>query len=327
MKKAFITGVTGQDGSYLVELLLEKGYEVHGIVRRTSSLERSRLSHLYADPAVYNRTLRLHYADLEDTTSLRRLLVRIAPEEIYHLAGQSHVGLSFEIPEATCEMTAMATLRLLEIVRDLPGKPRLFHPASSEIFGRPEAAPQDETTPFRPVSPYGCAKAFAANMVRLYRDTFGLHASNGIFYNHESPRRGENFVTRKICRGAAEVKTGRRERLVLGNLDARRDWGYAPDMVRAMWLMLQQEQPDDYVCATGVTHSVRDLAAAAFGAVGLDWQAHVETDPALLRPGEPADLVGNPAKARERLGWAPTLGFAEMIRVMTLAEVKALDGN
>ena len=324
MKKAFITGVTGQDGSYLVELLLAKGYEVDGVVRRTSSLERSRLSLLYADPEVYDRTLRLHYADLDDTTSLRRLLVKTQPDEIYHLAGQSHVGLSFEIPEATCEMTGMATLRLLEIVRDLPARPRLFHPASSELFGRPVAAPQDEQTPFRPVSPYGCAKAFATDMVRLYRDTFGLYACNGILYNHESPRRGENFVTRKICRGAAEVKRGLRTKLTLGNLDAKRDWSYAPDMVRGMWLTLQQPEPDDYLFASGKTHSVRELAAAAFGTVGLNWEDHVESSPALLRPGEPADLVGNPAKARERLGWSPTLGFDEMIRQMTLAELAAL---
>ncbi len=324
MACALITGITGQDGSYLAELLLEKGYEVHGVVRRTSSLQRSRLAHLYEDPEIYNRRLWLHYADLEDVTTLRRLLIRIAPDEIYHLAGQSHVGLSFEIPETTCEQTGMGTLRLLEILRDLPGKSRLFHPASSEVFGRPDEVPQDETTPFRPVSPYGCAKAFAANLVRMYRDTFGMYVCNGILYNHESPRRGENFVTRKVCRGAAEVKLGMRKKLVLGNLEAKRDWGYAPDTVRGMWLTLQQPEAADYVFATGTVHSIRDLAAAAFGAVGLEWEQYVESDPALLRPGEPDRLVGNPARARERLRWHPTVSFADMIRDMTLAEMKAL---
>ncbi len=327
MPRALITGVTGQDGSYLSELLLEKGYEVHGVVRRTSTLERSRLAHLHRDPAIYNRRLFLHYADLDDPTPLRRLLLRIAPDEIYHLAGQSHVGLSFEIPESTCDQTAIGTLRLLEIVRDLPVRPRLYHASSSEIFGRPEAAPQDERTPFLPSSPYGCAKAFATQLVRVYRDSFGLYACNGIMYNHESPRRGENFVTRKVCRAAAAIKLGLQPSLALGNLDARRDWGYAPDYVRGMWLTLQQPEAGDYVFATGITHTIRELAAAAFEAVGLDWEAHVTVNPDLLRPSEPDRLVGNPAQARARLGWEPSIGFAEMIRAMTLAELDALRGT
>jgi len=225
--KALITGITGQDGSYLTEWLLGRGYEVHGVVRRTSSLERSRLGHLYADPSVYGRTLHLHYADLDDPTTLRRVLVKVGPDEVYHLAGQSHVGLSFDIPESTCEMTAMGTLRLLEMIRDLPRPPRLFHAGSSEMFGRPAVAPQDEETPFQPVSPYGAAKAFAAQMVRIYRDAHGLYAVNGILYNHESPRRGENFVTRKICRAAAAIREGRQRDLALGDTSSRRDWGDA----------------------------------------------------------------------------------------------------
>ena len=324
MPRALITGVTGQDGSYLSELLLEKGYEVHGVVRRTSTLERSRLAHLYRDPEVHNRRLFLHYADLDDPTPLRRLLLRIAPDEIYHLAGQSHVGLSFEIPESTCDQTAIGTLRLLEIVRDLPVRPRLYHASSSEVFGQPETTPQDERAAFRPSSPYGCAKAFATQLVRVYRDSFSLYACNGIMYNHESPRRGENFVTRKVCRAAAAIRLGLQDKLSLGNLDARRDWGYAPDYVRGMWLTLQQPKADDYIFATGTTHTIRELAAAAFGAVGLDWESRVTVNPDLLRPSEPDRLVGNPAKARAQLGWEPSIAFAEMIRTMTLAELEAL---
>ena len=324
MPRALITGITGQDGSYLSELLLEKGYEVHGVVRRTSTLERSRLAPLYRDPAIYKQRLFLHYADLDDPTPLRRLLLRIAPDEIYHLAGQSHVGLSFEIPESTCDQTAIGTLRLLEIVRDLPARPRLYHASTSEVFGQPETTPQDERTAFRPSSPYGCAKAFATQLVRVYRDSFGIYACNGIMYNHESPRRGENFVTRKVCRAAAAIKLGLQQTLALGNLDARRDWGYAPDYVRGMWLALQPPEADDYLFATGTAHSIRELAAAAFGAVGLAWETHVTVNADLLRPAEPDRLVGNPAKAQARLGWAPSIGFAEMIREMTLTELEAL---
>lgn len=323
-KIAFITGVTGQDGSYLAEFLLAHDYEIHGMVRRTSSLERSRLLHLYSDPAVYNQRLFLHYADLEDTTSVRRLLNRIRPQEVYHLAGQSHVGLSFEIPESTCEMAAMATLRLLEMLRDLPEAPRLFHASSSEIFGQPRQAPQDETTPMDPVSPYGCAKAFATQLVRVYRQSFGLFACNGIMYNHESPRRGENFVTRKICRAAAAIKAGLQQSLLLGDLSARRDWGYAPDYVEGMWRTLNHPEPGDYVFASGETHSVGDVAEVAFRTVGLDWREYVQTDARMIRPREPANLVGNPQRAQELLGWTARTRFHALIETMTRHEVAAL---
>ncbi len=322
-KTAFITGITGQDGSYLTELLLTQGYEVHGAVRRTSTLERSRLAHLYADPAVYNQRLFLHYADLDDPTTLRRVLTKIAPREIYHLAGQSHVGISFEIPETTCEFTAMGTLRLLEILRDLPEPPRFFHATSSEIFGKPEQVPQTEATPMAPINPYGCAKAFATQLVRVYRGSHGLFAVNGILYNHESPRRGENFVTRKICRTAAAIKAGRQDKLKLGDTSARRDWGHARDYVRCMWLALQHATPDDYLFATGKLHSVQDVLEQAFAAVELDWRDHVETDPGLLRPAEPLQLVGDAIKARTVLGWTPQTAFADLIREMTLSELRS----
>jgi GDPmannose 4,6-dehydratase len=324
MPRALITGITGQDGSYLSELLLAKGYEVHGIVRRTSQLARSRLDHLYHDPKIYGQRLFLHYADLDDTTTLRRLLSKAAPDEIYHLAGQSHVGLSFEIPESTCEMTAMGTLRLLEMLRDLPKPCRLFHASSSEVFGQPTRSPQDEQTPIAPVTPYGCAKAFATQMVTIYRRTFGLFAGNGIMFNHESPRRGEHFVTRKICRAAAAIKLGLEKELVLGDTTSRRDWGHARDYVRAMWLMLQQPEPDDFVIATGELHAVQEVVEIAFAAVQLNWSDHVRQDPRFLRPTEPLGLVGNAAKARQQLHWRPEVPFPELIREMTTAELAAL---
>jgi GDPmannose 4,6-dehydratase len=324
MARALITGITGQDGSYLTEYLLRQDYEVHGLVRRTSSLERSRLQHLYRDPAVYEKRLFLHYADLEDTTTVRRLFNRVAADEIYHLAGQSHVGLSFEIPESTCEMTAMGTLRLLEIVRDLAQPARFFHASSSEIFGRPLAVPQDETTPMAPVNPYGCAKAFATQMVSIYRQTYGLFACNGIMYNHESPRRGENFVTRKICRTAAAIKLGLERELVLGDTSAQRDWGDARDYVRGMWLSLQHAKPDDYVFATGILHRVQDIIEIAFAVVQLDWRPHVKQSDRLLRPVEPLQLVGNATRAKAVLQWAPQFAFADTIREMTEAELSAL---
>jgi GDPmannose 4,6-dehydratase len=317
-KRALITGITGQDGSYLTELLLDQGYVVHGLVRRTSSLDRSRLRHLYTDPKIYNHRLFLHYADLDDPTTMRRSLVKVAPDEIYHLAGQSHVGLSFEIPESTCEITAMGTLRLLEMVRDLPNPPRLFHASSSEVFGQPEKTPQDESTPMAPATPYGCAKAFATQIVGVYRRAYGLFCCNGILYNHESPRRGENFVTQKICLAAAAIKEGRQKELSLGSLDAQRDWGDARDYVRGMWLSLQQAKGDDYVFATGELHTVRDVVETAFGAVGLDWKAHVKQDPRFMRPEEPCRLVGNPAKAERVLGWKRTTSFEQLITDMTL---------
>lgn len=322
-KTAFITGITGQDGSYLTELLLEQGYEVHGSVRRTSSIERSRLSQLYADKAIYNQRLFLHYADLDDPTTLRRVLFKVRPSELYHLAGQSHVGLSFEIPETTSEFTAMGTLRLLEILRDMSDPPRVFHAASSEIFGRPAQIPQTETTPLNPVNPYGCAKAFATQMVRIYRETLGLFAVNGILYNHESPRRGENFVTRKICHAAAAIKMGYQSELILGDTSAKRDWGHARDYVRGMWLSLQQEVADDYLFATGQLHSVQNVVEIAFSTVGLDWKNYVKKDPQFLRLMEPFQLVGDAEKARLTLRWAPKTTFSELIQEMTHAE---LDG-
>ncbi|WPL15332.1 GDP-mannose 4,6-dehydratase [Thiorhodovibrio winogradskyi] len=324
MPSALITGITGQDGSYLTELLLAQGYEVHGTVRRTSSLERSRLAHLYHDASIHNRRLFLHYADLDDPTTLRRVLHKVAPQEVNHLAGQSHVGLSFEIPETTCEFTAMGTLRLLEILRDLPAMPRFFHATSSELFGRPTESPQTESTPFAPVNPYGCAKAFATQLVKVYREAHGLFAVNGILYNHESPRRGEGFVTRKICRAAAEIKAGRQHTLKLGDTSAQRDWGHARDTVRGMWLALQHDTPDDYIFATGRLHRVQDVLELAFHAHGLHWQDYVETDPHLMRPAEPLHLVGDATKARTVLGWEPETDFAALIREMTLAELDAL---
>ena len=321
MPRALITGITGQDGSYLTELLLAKGYEVHGMVRRTSSLDRSRLVHLYNDPQIYGKRLLLHYADLDDPTTMRRVLNQVAPDELYHLAGQSHVGLSFEIPESTCEQTAMGTLRLLEMLRDLPKAPHFFHASSSEIFGKPESAPQTEETPMAPVSPYGCAKVFATQMVRVYRQTFGMFACNGIMYNHESPRRGENFVTRKICRAAAAIRKGYQRELMLGDTSAQRDWGYAPDYVEAMWLALNHATPEDFVFATGKLHTVQDVVETAFAAAGLDWKQFVRQDQRLLRPAEPSKLVGCADKAQRLLGWTARTSFRELIEKMVEAEL------
>lgn len=323
MKRALITGITGQDGSYLAEFLLARDYEVHGIVRRTSSIERSRLQSLFGNPEIYNKRLFLHYGDLDDPTPLRRALVKIAPDEIYHLAGQSHVGISFDIAESTCELTAMGTLRLLEMIRDLSNPPRLYHASSSEIFGKPAVAPQDENTPLDPVNPYGCAKAFATQLVRIYRATFNLFAVNGITYNHESPRRGENFVTRKICHAAAAIKCGRESELVLGDLSARRDWGDARDYVEGMWLSLQYPTSEDFVFATGELHSVQDVVEIAFAAVGLNWRDYVKTDARFLRVAESVRLVGNADKARRLLGWKPKNSFSALIAEMTEAEMKA----
>lgn len=327
MPRALITGITGQDGSYLTELLLEQGYEVHGVVRRTSSLDRSRLQHLYHDPEVYGKRLVLHYADMDDNTTMRRVLVSVAPDEIYHLAGQSHVGLSFEIPESTCEMTAMGTLRLLEMIQDLGKSPRFFHAASSEIFGLPDQVPQDESTPYHPVNPYGVAKAFATRMVTIYRKTFGLFAVNGIMFNHESPRRGENFVTRKICRAAAAIKLGQQQELRLGDTTAKRDWGHAKDYVRGMWFSLRHATAEDFVLATGQLHSVQDVIEVAFATVNLNWQDYVRKDNRLIRPAEPQRLVGNPAKARRLLSWEPEVTFHQMIEEMTQIELKRLQGE
>src|SRR4051812_25769708 len=283
-KTALITGITGQDGSYLTELLLDKGYAVHGLVRRTSNLQRSRIEHLRGHGSARPKHLFLHYGDLADATTLRRIFTETRPTEVYHLAGQSHVGLSFEIPESTCDEAGMATLRLLEIVRDQPKPPRFYHASTSEVFGAAAETPQIETTSFRPTSPYGCAKAFATQLARVYRDSYGLFVCNGILYNHESPRRGENFVTRKIARTVARISRGLEGELVLGNTAARRDWGHAQDYVEAMWRMLQHPEPDDYLVATGESHSVQDFVEAAFAVVDLSPEKYVKHDPSFERP-------------------------------------------
>jgi len=323
-KRALITGITGQDGSYLAELLLGKGYAVHGVVRRTSNLVRSRIEHLRSDESIYGRRLFLHYGDLSDGTTLRRIFAQVQPDELYHLAGQSHVGLSFEIPESTSEEVAMATLRLLEISRDQAKPVRFYHASSSEIFGAAEQSPQTEETPLRPASPYGCAKAFATQMARIYRQSYGLFVCNGILYNHESARRGENFVTQKIARAAARISRGLERDLVLGNTAARRDWGHARDYVEAMWLMLQHDEPDDYVVATGVAHSVQEFVEAAFAAVNLPWEEFVRHNSAFERPNEPNQLVGSPEKIERTLGWRPRTSFPDLVREMVQAELASL---
>ena len=323
MKSALITGITGQDGSYLTELLLDKGYTVHGLVRRNSSTTRTRLEPLFADKDIYDKRLFLHYADLDDATTIRRVLAKTQPDELYHLAGQSHVGASFDIPESTCEFTAMGTLRLLEIVRDLEKRPKFLHISSSEIFGKPDTSPQNERTPMRPITPYGVAKAFATNMTSLYRDSFELFACNAICYNHESPRRGESFVTRKITRAAAAISLGRQSKLRMGSLDAKRDWGYAPEYVDAMWRMLQQESPGDYVLATGKAHSVQEFLGAAFKAVQLDWHDHYEPDPRFMRPAEVTNLVGDPTKANQALGWKTQFDLAHLVKLMVEEDIKS----
>lgn len=326
-KTALITGITGQDGSYLTELLLEKGYAVHGVVRRTSNLLRSRIEHLRRDEDLYGKSLFLHYGDLSDGTTLRRIFSAVRPMEIYHLAGQSHVGLSFEIPESTCEEIGMATLRLLEIARDQPEPVKFYHASSSEIFGHARESPQTETTPLQPASPYGCAKAFATQLARVYRDSYGLFVCNGILYNHESPRRGENFVTRKIARAVARIARGLDQELALGSLESRRDWGRAQDYVVAMWLMLQRDKPDDYVVATGETHSVQDFVETAFSVVNLPWEKYVKHNPAFNRRADPARLVGSPAKIKAELGWEPQGSFADLVREMVEAELSAIDAG
>ncbi len=321
MPRAFITGITGQDGSYLAEFLLERGYEVHGLVRHTSRLETGWLAPLTGDAGIWGRRLVAHYGSLDDLAPLQKALAAAPPDEFYHLAGQSHVGRSLEIPEATCETTGMATVRLLEILRGLPRPPRVFHASSSEIFGQPATSPQDEDTPLTPVNPYGCAKAFATQMTGIYRRIYGLFACNGIFFNHESPRRGENFVTRKICRAAAAIKVGRQKELILGDTSARRDWGHARDYVRGAWLALQRAEADDYVFATGVLHTVADVVEQAFAAVQLDWRDYVKQDAGLFRCVEPAERVGSFAKARRLLDWEPQIPFADLIREMVQSEL------
>jgi len=327
MRKAMITGITGQDGSYLTELLLGKGYQVHGIVRRSSTLDRPRLAQQYLDETIYGKRLFLHYADLSDVTSIRRIVQRVAPDEFYHLAGQSHVGLSFEIPESTCELTAIGTLRILEILRDQPTPPRFVHASSREIFGTPTEVPQNEQTPMNPNSPYGVAKAFATQMVKIYREAHGLFFCNAICYNHESPRRSENFVTRKISLAAARAKLGLQRELLLGNINACRDWGYAAEYVEAIWRMLQKDRPSDYVLATGETHSVREFLSLAFETVGLNWEDYYRLDPRFARPADPENLLGDPSYANRELGWKAETTLAELAKLMVehdLERVKAL---
>jgi GDPmannose 4,6-dehydratase len=326
-KTALITGITGQDGSYLAELLLEKGYAVHGVVRRTSNLVRSRIEHLQRDEALEGKRFFLHYGDLSDGTTLRRIFSEVQPAEIYHLAGQSHVGLSFEIPESTSEEIGMATLRLLEIARDQKQPVKFYHASSSEIFGNAKESPQTEATPFRPASPYGCAKAFATQLARVYRESYGLFVCNGILYNHESPRRGENFVTRKIARAVARIARGLEHELILGSLESQRDWGRAQDYVVAMWLMLQHEKPDDYIVASGEAHSVRDFVEAAFNVVKMPWEKYVKHNHAFDRLNDPRNLVGSPARIKAALDWAPSGSFSELVREMVEAELKAIDNK
>jgi GDPmannose 4,6-dehydratase len=319
VKKALVTGVTGQDGSYLAELLLEKGYEVYGVVRRSSSFNTERLEGIYQDPHSSDYRLRLVYGDLEDGSGLANIVKRIQPNEIYNLGAQSHVRVSFDMPEYTASSVAMGTLRLLEAVRELGAGCRFYQASSSEMFGSAQP-PQSERTAFQPRSPYACAKVFAHQLCQNYRDAYGLFICCGILFNHESPRRGIPFVTRKITRAAARIKHGLDKKLFLGNLDAKRDWGYAKDYVEAMWLMLQHDTPDDYVIATGESHSVRDCLDVAFGTLGLNWQQYVELDPRYLRPTEVDHLHGDASKAREKLGWKPRVGFRELIEMMVRAD-------
>lgn len=323
-KRALITGITGQDGSYLAELLLEKGYEVHGLVRRASSFNRGRVDHLYRDPHLPDTRFFLHYGDLTDGSSLSNLILEIEPDEIYNLAAQSHVRVSFDQPIYSVDVGALGTLRILEAARHLARRKevRFYQASSSEMFGKVVEVPQRETTPFHPRSPYACAKVFSFYQTVNYREAYGLFACNGILFNHESPRRGESFVTRKITRGATRVREGLQAKLYLGNLDAKRDWGYAADYVEAMWLMLQQEEPDDYVIATGETHSVQEFLEQAFECVGLPWQQYVAIDPRYLRPSEVDLLLGDATKARERLGWTPKTSFDELVRLMVEADWK-----
>lgn len=325
MKKALITGVTGQDGSYLAELLLEKGYEVHGVVRRSSSLNRERIDHLeHAHPDSPSTRFVLHYGDMTDSGGLNRLVKSIRPDEIYNLAAQSHVHISFDQPEYTGEASGLGATRLLEAVRTSGLPTRYYQASTSEMFGR-ATPPQDESTPFHPRSPYAVAKVYAHWITVNYREAHGIHACSGILFNHESPRRGENFVTRKVTRGVAQALARPGTKLALGNLDARRDWGHARDYVRAMWLMLQEDRPEDYVIATGVTRSIRELLEVAFGMVGLGWEDHVVVDPAYLRPADVDELRGDASKARRQLGWEPTITFEEMIREMLETDLRAAD--
>jgi GDPmannose 4,6-dehydratase len=322
VKKALITGITGQDGSYLAELLLGKGYEVHGIIRRASTFNTGRIDHLYQDPHVNGVKLFLHYGDIADSTSLIKLLYRVQPDEIYHLGAQSHVRVSFDIPEYTGDVTGLGAIRLLEAIRETGLRSKFYQASSSEMFGKVQEIPQCETTPFYPRSPYGAAKVYAYWVTVNYRESYGLFACNGILFNHESARRGETFVTRKITRAAARIKVGLQDKIYLGNLDAKRDWGYAKEYVEAMWLMLQQDQAEDYVIATGKTHTVGEFLEEAFSYAGLNWRTHLEIDSKYYRPTEVDLLIGDPSKAKRQLGWEPKTSFSELVRLMVDADME-----
>lgn len=321
VKRALITGITGQDGSYLAELLLSKGYEVHGIIRRASTFNTGRIDHLYQDPHISGVRFFLHYGDIADSTNLIRLLYRIQPDEIYHLAAQSHVRVSFDIPEYTGDVTGLGTVRILEAIREIGLKARFYQASSSEMYGQAKEIPQCETTSFYPRSPYGAAKVYAYWVTVNYRESYGLFACNGILFNHESPRRGETFVTRKVSRAVARIQAGMDNELYLGNLEAKRDWGYAKEYVEAIWLMLQQDRPDDYVIATGEAHSVREFVEEAFAYVGLDWRKYVKKDPRYYRPSEVDLLIGDPSKAKRVLEWEAKTRFRDLIHLMVNADI------
>src|SRR3954468_13846096 len=324
-KKALITGITGQDGSYLAELLLSKGYKVYGIVRRSSSFNRARLDPIYQDRHSASANFFLEYGDLSDASNLSRVIAKIQPDEVYNLAAQSHVRVSFDAPEYTTDITGTGAVRLLEAIREVGIKPRFYQASSSEMYGKVQEVPQKETTPFYPRSPYGCAKVFAHWLTVNYRESYNLHASNGILFNHESPRRGETFVTRKITRAVAHIKHGLQKKIYLGNLDALRDWGYAPDYVRAMWTMLQQDNPDDYVIGTGEAHTVREFVELAFARAGLDWKEYVGIDPKYFRPAEVDYLLADSRKAQHVLAWEPTVTFRELVGIMVDADLKIVE--
>ena len=328
MKKALITGITGQDGSYLAELLLEKGYEVHGIVRRASNFNTQRIDHLYVDPHL-KTNLHLHYGDLTDSVALVKLIHDLQPDEVYNLGAQSHVRVSFDVPESTGDIVGLGTLRILEAIREagMVNKVRFYQASSSEMYGKVQQVPQTETTPFWPRSPYACAKVYGYWLTVNYRESYGLHASNGILFNHESPRRGETFVTRKITRAATRIKLGLQDALHLGNMDAKRDWGYAKEYVEMMWLMLQQDKPDDYVVATNETHSVREFVEETFGALDLDWSEHVRHDPRYERPAEVELLIGDPGKAKRQLGWEPKVRFKDLVRLMVASDLQLAEAE
>ena len=323
VKKALITGITGQDGSYLTELLIEKGYEVHGIIRRSSSFNTERIDHLYSDPHIENTKLFLHYGDLADSSNICRIIEKVEPDEIYNLGAQSHVRVSFDTPEYTGDVVGLGTLRILDAIKDTKINTKFYQASSSELYGKVQEIPQKETTPFYPRSPYAVAKLYSYWITVNYRESYDMFNCNGILFNHESPRRGETFVTRKITKALAKIVAGKQDKLYLGNIDAKRDWGYAKDYVEAMWLMLQQDTPDDYVVATGQTYSVRDFLIEAFNTVNLDWEKYVEIDPRYFRPAEVELLIGDPTKAKEKLNWTAKTSFKELVKIMTEADLVA----